>query len=175
MCWNKACMPSSLLEQTWHIKILGIWGGGREEKPTQWIDLQVREEQVVVQVEEPNNEVGQDPAERWHSTHETLIFGSVAAAPWLTVEVRLIIIQYKRSYDDITLADNLQLFWWAKNPLSLFLSKSAKTFPGNSFLNASIFCFSPFDITTHWLSLGFGKWLKQNKQLEDIALGSEQF
>lgn len=74
-------MPSSLLEQTWHIKILGIWGGGREEKPTQWIDLQVREEQVVVQVEEPNNEVGQDPAERWHSTHETLIFGSVAAAP----------------------------------------------------------------------------------------------
>lgn len=58
-----------------------FFGGGGEEKPTQWIDLQVREEQVVVQVEEPNNEVGQDPAERWHSTHETLIFGSVAAAP----------------------------------------------------------------------------------------------
>lgn len=49
------------------------------QKPTQWIDLQVREEQLLVQVEEPDNEVGQDPAERRHVSHKTVVSGSVAA------------------------------------------------------------------------------------------------
>jgi len=41
----------------------------RKRKPTQWIDLQVGEEEVLIQVEEPDDEAGQDPAERRHSTH----------------------------------------------------------------------------------------------------------
>lgn len=45
----------------------------KTKQPTQWIDLQVCEEQVLIQVEEPNNEAGQDSAERQHTgTHETL-------------------------------------------------------------------------------------------------------
>lgn len=49
------------------------------QKPTQRVDLQVREEQLLIQVEEPDNEAGQDPAERRHVSHETVISGSVAA------------------------------------------------------------------------------------------------
>lgn len=89
-------MLSWLLVQTQYIKVLGIWEKtNQKNKPTQWIDLQICEEQVLIQVEEPNDKAGQDPAERRrHSTH-------VAAAPELTVDVSLIILQY-RSHNHIT-------------------------------------------------------------------------
>lgn len=41
-------------------------GGIRWEKLTQWVDLQVCEEQVFIQIEESHDEAGQDPAERFH-------------------------------------------------------------------------------------------------------------
>lgn len=52
---------------------LSYWGSEDEQQegrqPTQRIDLQVGEEQVLVQVEEPDDEVGQDPADRRHTQH----------------------------------------------------------------------------------------------------------
>lgn len=49
----------------------------KKEERTQWVDLQVREEQFFIQVKESNDESGQDSAERRHSTHETYIIGDV--------------------------------------------------------------------------------------------------
>lgn len=46
------------------------WNKNRAKKQTQWIDLQVGEEQILVQVEEPHDEAGQHSAER-QSTHDT--------------------------------------------------------------------------------------------------------
>lgn len=35
-------------------------------KHTQWVDLQICEEQVLIEIKEPNDETGQQPAERQH-------------------------------------------------------------------------------------------------------------
>lgn len=84
-----------MLEQNVNVK-------KKKSKPlTHWIDLQVREEQVLIQVEEPDNEAGQDPAERDDVQLDqlsSLPLGSVASAPPATEDVPLITL--KRSSHD---------------------------------------------------------------------------